>query len=175
MCLPSLFPKTLCTVLVELTSISLGFNSEWHFTLVIQGSPFLQPWCLGVAVTTRGLKGCRVNWEMGHIICPWNIMWHNMTPRHLYVKVNILAWQLNKSWQGSCQCGFIPAAEKEVLWHRVAIECVGGTLYVCRASVHKFNPHGHKSVGSGWKGIVSFVLLLKTFPAESTDRCWSQS
>lgn len=26
------------TVLIELTSISLGFNSEWHFTVATQGS-----------------------------------------------------------------------------------------------------------------------------------------
>lgn len=68
---------------------------------------------------------------MGHIICPWNIMWHNMTPGHLYVKVNISAWQFDKSGQGYCQCGFILAAEKEVLWHRVVMKCVCGTLCVC--------------------------------------------
>lgn len=118
-------------MLIELTFISLGFNSEWHFTVVTQGSFFCSHGaCLGVAVTIearRGLKGCRADWEMGHIICPWNIMWHNMTPGHLYVKVNISAWRFDKRGQGSCQCGFILAAEKEVLWHRVYVcvcECI---------------------------------------------------
>lgn len=99
---------------------------------------------------------------MGHIICPWNIMWHNMTPGHLYVKVNISAWQFDKSGQGSCQCGFILAAEKEVLWHRVVMKCVCGTLCVCvcRACVHKFNPHRHKSLGLAWKGVVRLALLF---------------
>lgn len=159
-----LSPVNLCTtVLPELTSISLGFNSEWHFSVVTRGSLFLQPCCLGVAVTievTRGLKGCRADWEMGHIICPWNIMWHNMTLGHLYVKVNISAWRFDKSGQGSRQCGFIPAAEKEVSWHHVSMDCVGGTLCVYRASVHKFNPCKHKSVGPVWKGVVRHVLLF---------------
>lgn len=156
-------------MLVELTSISQGFNSV-ALRCGDTRIPFLQPWCLGVAVTieaTRGLKGCRADWEMGHIICPWNIMWHNMTPGHLYVKVNISAWRFDKSGQGSCQCGFILAAEKEVLWHRVAMECVGGTLCLYRASVHKFNPHRHKSVGlKRCCQACSFVLVLS---------CWKQT
>lgn len=93
---------------------------QWHEVLL-----FLQSWFLGAAIeATRGLKGCRADWEMGHVICPWNILWHNMTPGHLYVKVNISAWQLDKSGKGSRQCGFILVSEKEALWLCVAPECV---------------------------------------------------
>lgn len=86
-----------------------GILLRWHKVL-----PFLQSWSLGVAIqATRGLKSCRADWEIEHIICPWNFMWHNMTPGHLYEKVNISAWQLDKSGQGSRQSGFILASEKK--------------------------------------------------------------
>lgn len=105
-----------------------GISLQRHEVL-----PFLQSWFLGVAIeATRGLKSCRADWEIGHVICPWNIMWHNMTPGHLYVKVNISAWQLDKSGQGSRHCGFILACEQEVLWLRVAPECVA----VCVELLH---------------------------------------
>lgn len=145
--------------------------------------PFLQPWCLGVAVTIearRGLKGSRADWEMGHIICPWNIMWHNMTPGHLYVKVNISAWRFDKSGQGSCQCGFILTAEKEVLWHRVAEECVCGTLWVCVCECIELLftnliPIDTSHLVRSEKVLSGLFSCSSLFLLKALTDCWSQS
>lgn len=108
---------------------------------------------------------------MGHIICPWNIMWHNMTPGHLYVKVNISAWQFDKSGQGSCQCGFILAAEKEVLWHRVVMKCVCGTLCVCVELVFtNLIPIDTSHLVWPEKVLSGLLSCLFFFPIESMDR-----
>lgn len=161
------FSKSVCrAVLVQPPLTSQGFISDWHFAVVTQGSLFYTQgvWLFAVTIkATRGLKGCRADWEMGHIICPWNILWHNMTLGYLYVKVNISAWQFNKSGQSACQCGFIVCAVKEVLWHRVAVWC--------RASAHKFNPH---KVQASWIEKV-FVRLLLFCVLPAVAKCWRQS
>lgn len=83
-----------------------GISLRWHKVLL-----FLQSWFLGVATeTTRGLKSYKADWEIGRIICPWNIMWHNMTPGHLYVKVNISAWQLDTSGQEQTRADKAPVS-----------------------------------------------------------------
>lgn len=125
-CLPPFPPEKPCLCMLRCLRLPLdpcgliqgGISLQWHKVPL-----FLQSWFLVVAI--RGLKNCKADWEIGHVICPWNIMWHNMTPGHLYVKGNISAWQLDKSGQGSRLCGFILASEKEVLWLCVAPECVG--------------------------------------------------
>lgn len=115
--------------------------------------------------------------KLGHIVCPWNVTWHNMTPGLLYVKVNISAWRLDKSEHGSCQCGFLLTAEKEVLQNCAAMSCVYGTLCVCmrvcRASGHKFNPHRVGSLGPVWKDVVRVVLLFFHLQETSADY-WCQ-
>lgn len=82
---------------------------------------------------------CDITWQLGY----------------LYVKVNISAWQFNKSGQGACQCGFIVCAVKEVLWYRVAVWC--------RASAHKFNPH--KAQASWSEKVFVRLLLFCALPA----------
>lgn len=113
---------------------------------------------------------------MGHIICPWNIMWHNMTPGHLYVKVNISAWQFDKSGQGSCQCGFILAAEKEVLWHRVVMKCVCGTLCVCVELVFtNLIPIDTSHLVWPEKVLSGLLSCFFFFQLKAWTDCWSQS
>lgn len=112
-------------VLLEITSRSLWFNSGWHFTARTQASPFSAVMVLGCCYieATRGLKSCRADWEIGHVICPWNIMWHNMTPGHLYVKVNISAWQLDMSGQERKRADKAPVSV--VLYLRLRKRCCG--------------------------------------------------
>lgn len=102
----------------------------------------------------EGLKNCRLDWEMGHIICPWNILWHNMSLGHFYVKVNMSPWRLDKSGQAGCQFGFLFTAEKrKVLQHRLEMKCACGTFCASLCIehlVHKCNPHRHKSPGLGY-------------------------
>lgn len=158
-------------VLVQPPLTSQGFNSVWHLAVVTQGSLFCTKgvWLFAVTIeATRGLKGCGADWEMGHIICPWNVMWHNTTLGYLYVKVNISAWQFNKSRQGACQCGFILCAVKEVLWHRVAVGCRWDFVCVCRASVHKFNPH--KAQASWTEKVFVWLVLFCALPAMSSGK-----
>lgn len=96
-----------------------GISLQEHKLLL-----FLQSWFLVVAIeATRGLKSCRADWEIGHVICPWNIMWHNMTTGHLYVKVNISAWQLDMSGQEQKRADKAPVSV--VLYLRLRKRCCG--------------------------------------------------